>query len=125
MAKINVDYKFYTNEFKGTAIPAVAFDRKSVDAEALVSKITFGRIHKYDLNPEDLIAVKMAICAVAEVNYDAEQRKGIKAENNDGYSVTYSDTSDNTLRVRAVEAADLYLCETTLRNRMVGYDYEC
>lgn len=123
MAWINVDYAFYTGTFGGTAIPAGAFDRLSTDAEFFVNRITFGRIHRYELRLPDLMAVKMSICAVAEVNHLADQHKDIKSENNDGYSVTYADTSENARKVRAIEAADRYLSDTTLRNRMVAYDY--
>ena len=123
MAWINVDYAFYTDVFKGEVIPDGAFDRCSTDAEFFINQITFGRVHQYELRPVDLIAVKMAVCAVAEVYYLADQHKDIKSENNDGYSVTYVDTSENALKVRAIEAADRYLTDTTLRNRMVSYDY--
>lgn len=125
MADIKVDYEFYTGDYKGTVMPSSAFDRKSVNAEAFVNYITFGRIHKYDLRPEDLTAVKMAICAVAEVQFIADKHKDIKSENNDGYSVTFVNTSDSAVRSRAASAADMYLCETTLRCRAVDYDYEC
>ena len=123
MAWINVDYAFYSNNFGGTVIPVGAFDRRSTDAEFFINRITFGRVHKYELRQPDLMAVKMAVCAVAEVYYLADQHRDVKSENNDGYSVTYVDTSENALKVRAIEAADRYLSDTTLRNRTVAYDY--
>ena len=75
MAWINVDYDFYTNTFKGTVIPESAFDRKSVESEAFINKITFGRIHKYDLRPDDLKAVKLSICATAEAVYNLDKHR--------------------------------------------------
>lgn len=124
MAFIEVDYDFYANNFKGTAIPAESFDKKSIESEALVNQITFNRIRKYSLTKEDLHLVKMAICAVADVYHEQEQHKGIKSENNDGYSVTYTDGDVETMRNNAVAAADIYLSGTTLRNRMMSYDYQ-
>lgn len=123
MAWINVDYDFYTNTFKGTVIPESAFDRKSVESEAFINKITFGRIHKYDLRPDDLKAVKLSICAAAEAVYNLDKHRDIKSENNDGYSVTYADSGESSRRLRMIEAADIYLADTTLRNRMASYDY--
>ena len=61
MAWINVDYYFYTDMFKGTVIPESTFDRKIIESEAFINKITFGRIHKYALRPDDLKAVKFAM----------------------------------------------------------------
>lgn len=123
MALINVEYEFYKDIFKGAAIPDSAFKRFSTEAEACVSKLTFGRIHRYQLRAEDLTAVKMAICAAAEARYAADSHKDIKSENNDGYSVTYADVSESAVRLRMTEAADIYLAETSLRNRMVNYAY--
>ena len=123
MAWINVDYYFYTDMFKGTVIPESTFDRKIIESEAFINKITFGRIHKYALRPDDLKAVKFAICAAAEAVYNLDKHRDVKSENNDGYSVTYSDNSESLRRLRMTEAADLYLADTTLRNRMVSYDY--
>lgn len=123
MAQINVDYGFYADTFKGTVIPESAFGKLALDGEAFVARMTFDRIHKYNLCMEDKVAVKMAICAVAETKYKIDGHQDIKSENNDGYSVTYADTSENASRARMTEAADLYLSITTLRNRMVSYDY--
>ena len=109
--------------FIGTAIPESAFDKKSMESEAFINKITFGRIHKYDLRPDDLKAVKFSICAAAEVVYNWDKHQDVKSENNDGYSVTYADNSESSRRLRMTEAADIYLADTTLRNRMASYDY--
>lgn len=123
MAWIDVDYYFYTDIFKGTVIPEGTFDRKIMESEAFINKITFGRIHKYDLRQDDLKAVKFAICAAAEAVYNSDKHRDVKSENNDGYSVTYADNSESSRRLRMTEAADLYLADTTLRNRRVSYDY--
>ena len=72
MAWINVDYYFYTDMFKGTVIPESTFDRKIIESEAFINKITFGRIHKYALRPDDLKAVKFAIYKNVEVENKQE-----------------------------------------------------
>ena len=110
MAWINVDYD------------SVSYTHLRAH-ETLVNKITFGRIHKYDLRPDDLKAVKLSICAAAEAVYNLDKHRDIKSENNDGYSVTYVDSGESSRRVRMIEAADIYLADTTLRNRMASYDY--
>lgn len=123
MPWIKVNYIFYVDTFKGSVIPEIIFGEKIMEAEAFVNNITFGRIHKYDLRPEDMYAVKMAICAVADSVYETDKHRDKKSENNDGYSVTYTDSSESSRRARMLSAADFYLCDTTLRNRMVSYDY--
>lgn len=123
MVGIKVDHAFYVEEYKGTSIPEEAFPGYSRAAEAFVNKLTFGRIRKYELRLLDQMAVQYAICAVSEVSYREDRHRGVKSESNDGYSISYADSSDSTVRARMADAADVYLCDTTLRNRCLAYDY--
>ena len=57
-------FTFYLGEFKGRVIPdAESYASAAVEAEAYINLITRGRA------AEDVTAVKMATCAVAEVIY--------------------------------------------------------
>lgn len=117
-----VDYHYYAEEYKGDAIPQIAFEQLARDASVFVREITFDRI------PEEIIldAVKDAVCAVCEVMYTEEQQvsqsggREIKAENTDGYSVTYvTETQDGqsreeVLRRKMYQAAKEYLLFTGL-----------
>lgn len=123
MAWINVDFAFYSDDYNGTVIPDDSFPACVRDAEAFVNQITFGRIHKYDLREDDLVCVKKAICAVAEFDVKEEERRGKSSESNDGYSVSYSDSSEAEYNRRKVAAADMYLYDTTLRSALINYKY--
>ena len=133
---VNVTYAYYQQEFKGSAIPEVEFDKYSREAELVVNKCTYGRIHQYQLHENDLQSVMMAICAAADLQYSDVQcklktgGKTVKSENTDGYSVTYADppsgmTDEQALYQKSYDVARLYLQDTTLLYPGVYYDYEC
>jgi len=82
---IDIDYGFYTDEYKGNAIKSAAeFSAAAEKAGAYVDRVTFGRIDE----PEKIH--KMAVCAVCDVIYKFPD-SNIVSENNDGYSVRYAD----------------------------------
>lgn len=62
------DYAYYTNEFYGTAIAEADFPGLSVRASQMVDYYTSGRART--ATDSDLIAVKNATCALAEVIQD-------------------------------------------------------
>ena len=117
-----VDYDYYVKEYKGDAIPQLAFDKLARDASAFVREITFDRIQEETI----VDAVRDAVCAVCDVMYTEEQRvsqfggREIKSENTDGYSVTYvTETQDGqsreeVLRRKMYQAAKEYLLFTGL-----------
>ena len=80
------DFDYYVSEYGGTELDSGSFKQLSLRASALVNSYTFGRAEASELD-----AVKDAVCAVAEVIHRHEKNKNIKSENNDGYSVTYSE----------------------------------
>ena len=56
--RINVDFAFYVEEYFGSNMDMEKqFPRIAMDAEQIVNKMTYGRIHKYDLHENDLEAV--------------------------------------------------------------------
>lgn len=135
MGRINVNYPFYVESHGGSSISEEEFSSYSMDAEQIVNKITYGRIHRYDLCEDDLEAVRHAICAVADIlsrDFKSKVETGgrtVKSINTDGESVTYADapsgmTEDELLYQRCYTKAKLYLEDTTLLYPGVHYDYQ-
>lgn len=133
--KINVDYTFYVEEHYGSGLDYKQFPTFSMEAEQIVNKMTYGRIHKYNLHEDDLIAVKHAICAVADIVFNDKRMKDAsggrlaKSINTDGEAVTYADTptsmtEDELLYQKCYTKARLYLEDTTLLYPGVYYDYQ-
>ena len=134
MPRIDVDYQYYVDVFKGDTLTEADFKKHSRRAELMVNRMTYGRIHEFELRPGDSEAVKAAICAVAEIlaedNRQKEMTGGrlVKSVNTDGESVTYADITDNrppeeALYSKCCSEARLYLEDTTLLYPVVYYDY--
>lgn len=133
---INVDFAFYVEEYRGSNMDMEEqFHRIAMDAEQIVNKMTYGRIHQYKLHENDLEEVKYAICAVADILYEdtaAKQSTGGRLAqriDTDGESVTYAGipsgmTEDEIIYQRCYKKASLYLEDTTLLYPGVFYDYE-
>lgn len=101
------DYAFYQGAYHGALITAEEWPRLCTEASAYVDKITYGRLKR---GWEVTDAVRMATCAVAEViqqqaGTQAARAAGVKAENVDGYSVTY-DGLQAALCERDMQRAD-------------------
>lgn len=101
------DYTFYQGAYHGALITAEEWPRLCTEASAYMDKITYGRLKR---GWEVTDAVRMATCAVADVIHQqagtqAARAAGVKAENVDGYSVTY-DGLHAALRERDMQRAD-------------------
>lgn len=97
------DYTFYTEFFAGTEISAEEFPALAAKAERFLDYVTQQRIS------EPTNAVKNALCAAAEALYEVNRQyesipQGIKSENTDGYSVTYSEADAREIKCRQDEA---------------------
>lgn len=97
------DYKYYTDSFAGTLIPAEEFSSLANKAERYLDYVTNHRIT--DVNTK----VKNAVCAAAEALYEVLQQyanipNGIKSENTDGYSVTFSEKNITDVRNQQKDA---------------------
>ena len=134
MPRIDVDYQYYVDVFKGGTLTEADFKKHSRRAELMVNRMTYGRIHEFELRPGDSEAVKAAICAVAEILAEDHRQKKMtggrlaKSVNTDGESVTYADIPDNrppeeALYSKCCSEARLYLEDTTLLYPGVYYDY--
>ena len=106
------DFTFYHDEYRGM-VGEADFARLSVLANAHINRITSNRATT--ATDADLIAVKMAMCAVVD-ELDREERGGIvTAESNDGISKSFATGSvikSSTQRIYA--AAEVFLCDTNL-----------
>lgn len=134
MSRVDVDYQYYVDVFKGDTLTEADFKKHSRRAELMVNRMTYGRIHEFELRPGDSEAVKAAICAVAEILAEDHRQKEmtggrlVKSVNTDGESVTYADIPDNrppeeALSSKCCSEARLYLEDTTLLYPGVYYDY--
>ena len=134
MPRIDVDYQYYVDVFKGDTLTEADFKKHSRRAELMVNRMTYGRIHEFELRPGDSEAVKAAICAVAEILAEDHRQKEmtggrlVKSVNTDGESVTYADIPDNrppeeALYSKCCSEARLYLEDTTLLYPGVYYDF--
>ena len=122
-----VDYKYYSDTYGGKKIPESSFDACEKRSEAVLHRISFDRVKRL---PEIPDLIKVAICAMAEIDYQEEQKTpGIKSENSEGYSVTYADagnTCGTSGKVAMMyQAASVYLANTGLLYKGVSKKYDC
>lgn len=106
------DFEFYENTFHGNA-PAADYTRLAVRAAAEIDRITFGRAAK--ATGADMIAVKMAECAVVDELSYLESGGDVTSESNDGISRSYASSSTvKTKAQRLYDAASPWLANTNL-----------
>lgn len=105
-----VDYDFYTNTYKGHAVPPSIFDATAERASEVLDALAFDRI--------DAVtdAVKKACCAVCESVYRLEARGGadVQSEQVGSHRITYRDTGAGWYGEEHRKVAGLYLYNTGL-----------
>lgn len=122
-----VDYKYYTEQFGGAAIPETEFATYALQASRKVDSLTLYRIQNND-NPKGYVVdskVKNAVCAVADVIYQndkQEQKRGdIASETVGRHSVTYNvdkpGEKERLLNSKINSVAVSHLATTGLLNR--------
>lgn len=120
-----VDYAYYAEQYGGD-IPESEYPAAERKAEAYIRKITYV---KGDIFTIENIAVKDAVCAVADVYYLSKKMRNeatLKSESNDGYSASYvveqadGQTMEELIRKKAYAAASVYLLPTGWLSRRVG-----
>lgn len=97
------DYEYYKNSFSGALISEEEFSSLSNKVSRYLDYVTMHRIS------EVTDRVKNAVCAGVEALYEFQQTyknipKGIKSENTDGYSVTYSEFDMDKFRCQGNKA---------------------
>lgn len=107
------DFAFYLNEYQGQALTEAEFSRLSILANAHIDRITHGRAAT--ATGADLVAVKMAMCAVID-ELDRQEHGGIvTAESNDGISRSYATGSVIKSATQRIDsAAEVYLYNSNL-----------
>ena len=134
-----VEYEYYSGTFGGK-LTEETFTGVEPKAEAYIRYLTF---LNGDIFAESAVeAVQNAVCAAVEclaLNQVTDEATGIssavrpvRSENNDGYSVTFADASDDasaeeTLRRKVLDAVRIWLLPTGWLSRRLrcGCDYEC
>lgn len=86
---MTVDFEFYRRMYSGVRIPADEFLKYSIKSENLLKSMT-----KKEAWENVCFDMKMCICNIAEILFDKEKIGMTKSENNDGYSVTYSQKAE-------------------------------
>lgn len=118
---IYADYDYYTSTYGGSAISAADWPARVRDASAHLDALTSGRAAENST----MEAIKMAVCAMADVLQSAQSAAGgaagIASEKTGSYSVSYQSPE---AVARATEsglrsAAHRYLAETGLLFRGV------
>ncbi len=118
------DYDFYRDVYHGVVILEEDFVRLECRAEEELDAMTFHRIPEMDasLMTDKLeLNIRKAVCAIAEVlATDESLGVGISSESNDGYSVSYSQTTQQELKSRKKESVNKYLSDSGLLYRGGG-----
>lgn len=88
------NFEFYKTVYCGKRIKAEEdFTRLGLKSSAYIEIMTMGRIKTSGLSPELLEKVKLCECELCDSFLTTERSTGLRSENNDGYSVTFSDAS--------------------------------
>lgn len=116
---VYADFTFYEQDYFGEKVPRRQFARMAARASRWLDMLTFGRI---DGVYAGCVDVRMACCAMADVLYDAQERR-IARERLDAYEVAYErgEDGEGTLAARLLEAARVYLWRTGLLSLAVAY----
>lgn len=94
------DFEFYKGTFCGKVIlKEEEYLSSSVKAGCYLDWLTNGLIKAMEKVPFE---VKMAECAISELYFENEARRGVKSETNDGYRVDYIEPSEQQMYHTAV-----------------------
>lgn len=121
------EYSYYLSEFGGSIVPESDWQAMATKASRYIDQITLMRAAEIP----DHDGVKLATCAVAEIQYKyAQQDKraassaGVSSESVGNHSVSYTAVTEETLAVKNAEmqqVASLYLFPTGLLYKGVSY----
>lgn len=125
------EYSYYVSEFGGNIVPETDWQMAATKASRFIDQLTGYRA----ATMADSDAVKLATCAAAEVSYKYNQydkksvsTAGVSSESVGSYSVSYANTTAETLEIRNAEmtnAAAPYLLTTGLLYKGVYCGYKC
>lgn len=119
-------YSYYTDTYHGSALSESEFNYYAKRASANVDQYTFGRLTS--MRSSDIPdAVRDATCAAAEKlsSFDKTDGGRIASENNDGYAVSYRDTSGADYQnAELYDVIELFLANTGLLYRGFSRQYD-
>lgn len=112
------DWEYYKALYPDTEplLEEVTFCRNIGLMYEIIAYMTMQRIRTQSISDELTERIKQAACRAAEVWEEKNASDGIVSENNDGYSVTYSDKR-KTARAAAEDTIKIYLADTGLLYR--------
>lgn len=110
------DYTYYVTSYLGTLVPESSFPQLALRASAVIDQITYNRSVG---NTTDVVAIKKAMCAVAEELYRQDLANGVDgvaSESQGQYSVTYLANSNRSKssHEKLISAATVWLQGTYL-----------
>lgn len=121
-----VDFDYYCNEYMGNEVTdETEFNRLVKRVTSMLDEMTFARIKKMEEIPS---VVKDCLCGMVDT-YNGLQVVGtdrkVTSESNDGFSQSFKEYDEESIKAQAREAARTYLANTGLMYRgFNSYDYE-
>lgn len=110
------DWEYYKAQFPSGTLDEEAFLRNIGLMYEIIAYMTLQRIRTQPISDDVTERIKQAACRAAEMWETQAATDGIVSENNDGYSVTYSDKR-KTARAAAEDIIKIYLADTGLLYR--------
>lgn len=109
-SKPYVDFSYYQDSYLGKEITEeTEFNRLVKRVTPTLDLITFGRVRKLEEIPE---CVKEAMCAMCEsyagLEVSGADRK-VTSENNDGFSQSFKEYDETSIRTQVIQAGKAYL----------------
>ena len=119
---IKADATFYFVDYKGDKLDGKDAEKYLTEASYTVFNYTYGRTGRDNLTAFQIDRVKRAICAQAELTFEANAGGTVEAGNissysADGVSITFDTTSLSGSVNRVPHAVRRYLLPTGLINR--------
>lgn len=119
------NYVYYKEKAHGTQIPEEEFPKAALKASVFIKCVTHGRVSdSFESDyPQYADEIRLATCAAAEIFYETDKRlrehggREVQSENNDGYSVTYVNVTEQGEppgEQQAMQAVRPYLIGTGL-----------
>ncbi len=101
------DFNFYQTEFCGTVIGAAEdFASAAVKAKCYIDWLTNGALKGAEDIPDE---VRLAECAISEMYFELENRRGVHSESNDGYQIVYESPDETEMYRIAVRYLPAFL----------------
>lgn len=100
----NTSYSFYQAEYGGRLVSSADFPGFAARARAYIDSVTFDRITDTMLDCDERLSRKLdfAVCAVAELIYEEEERAGKTSETTGSHSESYESNQESRRKKHVV-----------------------